>query len=44
MFEACKYYGIDCIEPTNVDKQNGHPNQAGMLSIANQLFDLIKDN
>ncbi len=41
MIEACTHYGIENIIPQNVSKQSGHPNQAGMITIANEIFNIL---
>jgi hypothetical protein len=41
MISACEYYGIDCIIPQNVSKQSGHPDQSGMLTIAQELYNFL---
>ncbi len=35
--EACDHFGIESLVLRNIAKQNGHPNTAGMRSIAEQL-------
>ena len=33
----CKRYGIECLDLHDIDKQAGHPSQAGMISFAKQV-------
>lgn len=37
----CRHYGVDCIDLHDIDKQYGHPSQAGMKAIAKQVADYI---
>ena len=39
---VCKHYGVPVIQLHNIDKQNGHPNIAGMKAIAEQVLKVIK--
>lgn len=41
MIEACEHYQIENIIPQNVSKQSGHPDQAGMITIAQELYNFI---
>ena len=36
--EACDHFGIECLVLRGIQKENGHPNTAGMSAIAEQLF------
>lgn len=38
----CKHYGFPLIELHDIDKQVGHPSQAGMKAIAEQVMEYIK--
>lgn len=35
--EACDHFDVECLMLKSIEKQNGHPNTAGMRSIAEQL-------
>jgi len=37
MKTACRHYGIDFLQLTNIDKQSGHPSVSGMKQIARQI-------
>lgn len=37
IFEACSHYGVPVIAFSEVAKDNGHPNQAGMAAIREQI-------
>lgn len=39
----CRHYGIPCIDLHDIDKQQGHPSQKGMKSIADQVIEFIKN-
>ena len=34
---VCRHYHIDCVDLYDIDKQSGHPSQAGMKAIAAQV-------
>ena len=38
----CRHYGLPLIELHDIDKQWGHPSQAGMKAIAQQVMDFVK--
>ena len=38
----CQHYGLPLIELHDIDKQWGHPSQAGMKAIAQQVMDFVK--
>ncbi len=38
----CRHYGLPLIELHDIDKQWGHPSQAGMKAIAQQVMDYVK--
>ena len=40
--EVCKYYGITNVLLRDIDKQWGHPSQAGMRAICNQLMAVLE--
>ncbi len=42
MKEACRHYGVDCIQLKDIAKDNGHPNIAGMAAIREQIKDFYK--
>ncbi len=39
---ACEHYGIDFIQLENIEKQNGHPNIAGMKQIFTQVYSFLE--
>ena len=41
MASICEHYEIENIVPLDIEKESGHPNQAGMISIAEQIFKII---
>lgn len=36
-----KYYGMECLDLKNIDKQSGHPSQKGMTAIADQVIEYL---
>ena len=40
----CRHYGLPLIELHDIDKQLGHPSQAGMKAIAQQVMDFVKED
>jgi len=40
----CRHYGLPLIELHDIDKQWGHPSQAGMRAIARQVMDFVKED
>ncbi len=40
----CRHYGLPLIELHDIDKQAGHPSQAGMKAIAAQVMDYLKQS
>ena len=38
MKTACEFYGIDCIEFKDIEKDAGHPTVQGMQDIKNQII------
>lgn len=42
ILKACADYSVPCIELTGIEKQAGHPNQAGMKKIAEQVAAVVK--
>lgn len=38
----CKHYHIECLDLQNIEKQSGHPSQAGMTAIAKQVEARLK--
>ena len=41
MAAACEHYGIENLVLSNIDKENGHPNIAGMEEIKNQIIKIL---
>jgi hypothetical protein len=37
----CDYYAVESVTLQNISKQNGHPNQAGMSQIKNQILSAL---
>ena len=44
ILDKCHQYGVKCLELTDIEKRNGHPNAKGMAEINRQLTKFIKDN
>lgn len=40
--EICAYYGVEVVELAAISKQSGHPDEAGMTSIKNQIIQHFK--
>ncbi len=40
--KICKHYKIECVDLHDIDKQAGHPSQAGMASFASQVEDALR--
>ena len=40
----CRHYGLPLIELHDIDKQLGHPSQAGMKAIAQQVMEFVKED
>ncbi len=36
--EACKYFGLQFVALTDIDKENGHPTKKGMMTIREQVL------
>lgn len=41
MATACNHYNVENLVLSNIEKENGHPNKAGMISIKNQVLELL---
>jgi hypothetical protein len=40
--EICEHYGVPFLQLQDIDKKAGHPNVAGMKSIAAQVLSVLK--
>ena len=42
--DACKYFGLQFVALTDIDKENGHPTKKGMMTIREQVLQHLANN